>query len=538
MLSQWLKQLPDEAIQNWANKGLLRRGRKLAASGAVDVKPDALGESRIEGKVDGHATSLSAPAFAGLQCACPATGPCQHLIALLITLRDAANDQAEPANEAADDQSEPWLIANPAARQRALGKPAVDKAMDWLRHGAKATITQTHSGVSAALALEENFSVTMIAAGGVEGAVCSCHKERCAHIALVVLQLCADSGLLTIRGSAELDPEQRDLIVRLEAWLVELLGKGLVGLSSMQLDQGNALATELNQGGLTRCSRMLSALVTLAMADLSRQSVSSPARLREPIAAIWTLVCALKATRRPVPLHELTGEHRRSYHVIRGLELLTLGVEIWQTAAGFRGFSWHCLGQSDGKFYRYGESRAAGMDPTWDPREAWKSTMLGQTPLASLTDHRWQLEHGWLASGNRISGRQGTTTKLQASIEPRDWRRHCRSIATLRQKVAAELSENPVATAASSICMIDDISATMLTFRRHSQRFEGEAAEPGYSLPLVLDGNVAGRAAASRFNRLARDTTAMVVRYRLSQGRLEATPLHVVVNDRFVSVST
>jgi uncharacterized Zn finger protein len=85
MMQEWLRTLDDDAIADWANKGLLKRGAKALA--AVDAGQWELAANQARAGIEGHVQTLAGAGFATLQCSCPAFGPCHHLCALLLGLR-------------------------------------------------------------------------------------------------------------------------------------------------------------------------------------------------------------------------------------------------------------------------------------------------------------------------------------------------------------------------------------------------------------------------------------------------------------------
>ena len=83
-IRDWILQLNEAYLSTWANRGLLRRGKKLM---------DKFGPHSLSWKpypsasLDGHQQQLTAATVDALECDCPATGPCHHLIAFVLCLQ-------------------------------------------------------------------------------------------------------------------------------------------------------------------------------------------------------------------------------------------------------------------------------------------------------------------------------------------------------------------------------------------------------------------------------------------------------------------
>ena len=137
MMRQWLRALEDDAIADWANRGLLKRGAKALA--IADTGRWQLEASHARADIEGHVQTLGAAGFATLQCSCPAYGPCHHLCAFLLGLRGRLADTPALQEQAAAPAA-PWLEGDAQAVSQAFGAAAQRKALRWMAQGFEAVL--------------------------------------------------------------------------------------------------------------------------------------------------------------------------------------------------------------------------------------------------------------------------------------------------------------------------------------------------------------------------------------------------------------
>ena len=65
-LIAWIKDLNEDYLADWANRGLLRRGRKLAES--QDASICVVAETGYQAEIEGQQQTLEAPSFEHLNC--------------------------------------------------------------------------------------------------------------------------------------------------------------------------------------------------------------------------------------------------------------------------------------------------------------------------------------------------------------------------------------------------------------------------------------------------------------------------------------
>lgn len=409
MMQQWLRSLDDAQIADWANKGLMRRGSKALASS--DPASWTLEESSAQAQIEGQQQRLSGVGFSELSCDCPAFGPCHHLTAFLLGLRERLASEPEAAAPAADTEpATPWLDGDADICTQAFGAALARRGLSWLGNGCEASIEISGSGVVATLLDPDEATVRIPRAGGLAASTCSCKAERCAHRVLTLLQLRRDADLpIPEIPEPSLSSDGKARLQQLEDWLLALVMQGSAAIGPSFIDQGEALGTALRQADLPRPAQAVQALVQLLRDDQARMGGAAE-KLADALAAIWVLVRGLRASPLPRPFRELAGVLRRGYRRRDGLLLRAEGVEVWETLTGFRGFTLYLRELASGDCYRWSEARGREQDPQWEPIRALQhSARIDRSDAASLFEQVHRLNLGWVSGDGRLSAREGTS---------------------------------------------------------------------------------------------------------------------------------
>lgn len=406
MMWEWLRRLDDEAIVDWANKGLLRRGAKTLAT----TNPDGwtLTAEHAEANIESYTQTLGGAGFAALHCDCPAYGPCHHLCAFVLGLRARAATAANSGDIPTESAATPWLDGAADSVANAFGSPAERKALHWLAQGFEATLSENHSGLVAELNDPDEVTVRIPRAGGLAAASCSCKAATCAHRALAALQARRAAGVATPPlPETVLNDTALACLSQTRQWLTALSLQGTSGIGPAFLDQGQTLATELRQADLPRPSAMLDTLVANLRDDrLGRGGATE--RIADTLAALWMCLRGLAQQPMPRPFRELAGVHRQSYRRSGDLVLHGIAAEIWHTGNGQRGFSVHFQDAGSGRYLRWSESRRHDFDPNWFPETALAGASLGERPVQRLLASPQRLLRGWVSDDGRLSAREGT----------------------------------------------------------------------------------------------------------------------------------
>lgn len=418
MMWHWLRTVDEEAIGVWANKGLLRRGAKVLA-GSAPVQWTLL-PAEARASIEGHTQRVEGVGFARLSCDCPALGPCHHLCAFLLGLRQHLLEQPGQAPDSGDaglatggDDARsvlpaPWLAEDFSVLERALGAAHVRRALHWRARGIEVALETCDGVLIGQFSEPEEVTVRIPSAGGLAASTCGCKAAQCAHRARVVLQAREAAGApLPETPVQALEPVALARLAQLDDWLQALVLQGSTGLGGAFIDQGDALATELRQAGLPRLGNSLQALLALLRDEQARRGGAAE-RLPGVLAAVWMLARGLRQTPLPRPYAEMAGEHRRTYHRLEGVSLLGVAAEVWDTLSGHRGFSVHFLAPGLGRYFSWSESRARDLDAQWMAEDALREGQLAGVATDVLLTRPLCLLNGWASRDGRLSAREGS----------------------------------------------------------------------------------------------------------------------------------
>ncbi|PAU51817.1 hypothetical protein [Pseudomonas indica] len=562
-LRDWLRTVDDDTLVAWANRGLLRRGQKLLETqvpGGWKLEAE-----RASAEIDGHRQTVDGVGFAHLACTCPAMGPCHHLLCFLLGLRqrlateasDARPDNAAvpattatpvpgpqasatstagaaaPATPAADSPAaEPWLILDPDVRLAALGRPALTRAQRWLAQGLSAEVEIAADKLVATLDAPEDARLTIPRTGGLAASVCSCRESRCAHRALVVLQLARDANpddAAATLGTVEALGEYRlATLTALDGWLAELATLGMNGASALLVARGEALATELVQADLPHPGRMLSRLARALDDERRAMAGSSVARVRRQLAELLAHRRALARSPLPQPLPLLAGVHRRSFSPRSNLALICVAAECWETTSGFHGFSLHFLSSSDGRAYSLSEARALALNPTWHPAKALAAATFAGHRVTALPGMACLLEKGWVSEDGRLASREGTRLRIEGPVGVDTLRMLAESPTDRLYRVAEHRitwlyrpDPHPWGVTAAQITALP-------AFDRFAQRWMGKAtSDEGEPFSIVLPGSAAGTRAAELLQRTGTTCVWLFGRWSVEQNRAVLAPIAI-----------
>jgi len=434
-IQAWLTEIDEPTIEDWANKGLLRRGHKLAAGAA----PDTI---RVEGEtlcgvLDGHRQVLQGAGFGTLDCGCPATGVCHHQVAFLLVAKAWAaalpggdaplgSAGAAPESDAAAAEIPDWVRVPEAALTRLLGRAPLARARRWMRLGVDIALAETPAGWVGEMTLDEHHRVRIPRSGGPAATGCTCGASRCLHGALAVLELRRRRGLSEPdRPEGSLDAGQAEVLGAIREWMLALAATGLGRLASAPIDQARALATAARQEDLPRVAGLLGGLADLLDEEHLGKSHADTRGLGSRLAGLRLLVSVLERGAPGLPWLSLAGVHRTLYAKTTGLGLIGVAPERWQGRDGLEGLSLHLFAPAEARWYRLTESRriepgqrGPQRDP-WTPQAVWKSGRWADGPLLrDLCPAAVELTTGWVSADGRLSGRPGTRVQWRALTDP------------------------------------------------------------------------------------------------------------------------
>lgn len=528
-MQAWLRSLSEETLVSWANRGLFRRAQKLLEG--EEPQSWLLEEGRAQAELDGHRQQLAGVGFEHLQCSCPAFGICHHQLCLLLGLHARltvasvegnSNDNCAPV-----PMAEPWLVLDVDERLRLLGRPALTRAQRWLAQGVEAQLTVDDRLLLAVLDGPQQAEVMIPRAGGLPASLCSCRESRCAHRALVILQLAQaadpDSDLI---ASAALSNTQLQTLTALDHWLAELAAVGVSGGSSLFVARGEALATELLQADLPLPGRVLGRLVHMLDDERLGMAGSHVRLLRQQLAELLAYRRALARTPLPQPLPQLAGVHRRRFVACEGLPLFCLAAECWETASGYQGYSLHFVSPQDGRCYSLSEARVKSLNPLWRAEEALaQATFAGQAAIKLLGMH-CLLERGWVSEEGRLSNREGTRLQVLGAWSQSALLAMAETPATRLHRIADHRSGWLYRGDPQSLGLVAAKYIKGPAFERLTQRWLGEAhGMDGSQFRIALAASPASARAVRILQQAEKDTVWLFGRWSIENDLLCLTPI-------------
>ncbi len=403
-LTAWLRQLDDDMLAGWANRGLLRRARGvLAAVGDVDAAWTAEG---LRSAIEGQTQTLDGPGFQHLRCGCPANGACHHALAALLHWAAQFAVEAEQETATADDAPPFWNRPDWAPLERALGAAALRRAAAWLEGDATVQFTATGTQLDALLQGDVDARLRFDAALGPDAAVCTCAQPRCAHRALALLVWRRQQGLDTGAPLSSPRPRSERVVhVAVRSARLALAGEGQAQLSTTRIDDLTALAQRCRQAELPLLSYALRALQHALAEEFARRGRGRPETVARLLAHAWARLRALEANPAPQPRTQLTGRHRRDYRPAAPLDLQLLALERWDLDADRAGFSLHAWCLNTRRWWRLPVADYAGFD---GDRPDWRSHAWAGRTLPTLLGHRLRLIGAWASADGSLTARADT----------------------------------------------------------------------------------------------------------------------------------
>lgn len=558
-LTSWLLSLSDEMLVDWANKGLLRRASK--ALDKQDLSLWLVSEEEATGLVDGFELKLKGVGLHNMQCNCPATTTCYHMLVFCLGLRQSLRTQniiTLPRHASSDDlgdvqeNTKPWLVQDEKQAYRLFGKANWDRAQLWALQGVSVNAAEHAHGLVAEVEADKSYRVSIPTVEGIGASICSCKKEKCAHRALVCLTLSTDAGFLANRSPIEtLSETQRQTTVRAESWLQALLLRGLASLSTTQVKSGLVLATELTQADMPRLGKLMKTLLTTLQDELNNQWLSSPNRIRQPVTELLGLLTALRQRTLPAPLLQLIGVHRRAYKLKKGLILVGLTPEFWQTLSGYEGYSLYFWAPHNNRYYAFSETRNRATYQTrdnWNSYSAWQTGMLGGKSLRDLCGRSFTLLKGWCTDEGRISGRDGTLLHVEDN-KPMITEKMAQPLCHLVDELGGMILATPFSPPPTLLKTIKITQLQPLKFDRFSQTWQGEGVSTMHqrfnhegtvekiSFSIQIGGRDHDQQQGQYFNNLADKAEALFGRWSIQKGRLTCYPIALFTGGLAISLS-
>lgn len=412
----------DASLEHLANKGLVRRAKKLlAGEHTVDFAETEAGcvVSGAEWSVEFSADS---PVQDG-RCGCSTAGVCQHLIAAIVHLRETAPGSpstetveavrtvdAETIEQAllalTDDELTKWAKTADsrwaASRAEALNRDEVEvERSEYLA----VTLPTPHPSV---LFMGPTLDDAIVKPAG--------PKDR-RSVALSVLALWKREGRNYSAPAAksnapinELVEERSSVLRRAQNLAEELLAVGLLYASEVEAERIGSLSASLRGVKLYRLAALaersadqIDALVALSAAADSARLLSLLAELH--VVAEATARRLANGVALPVGL---VGSARAAYENVGHLDLIGLGSYHWENAR-FAGTT-TVVAQSATTIYSVHETTRA------NGRSLANSGWTGVSSISAVTGHRMALANAQASADTRLSSGEKSTVSVGSLV--------------------------------------------------------------------------------------------------------------------------
>ena len=399
----------DAALEALVSKGVMRRARRDFESGLATIS--VRGDADASVLADGQTVEIDARGPSAARCTCPAGRLCRHVLLAVMALRaDGAAPETDAASHTATDAeaSTGSVIAEICAITQAdLMKFA---GADW---DAAVTLSATSDGVSITpcgrncrveLAASP-VSVTFIAGQGLKNAVYKGPKTRARTvIAACAILLRAKHGIAVETGEDDAARADAPLAAEFLGDSHDTLARAtrivLAGSSPIAVDLLFDLAISARAQAAPRLTAQLRRLARLAGLAITRDVGFEADRFLAEAARTFALIEALKGD---AANPALTGSLRRDYRAHPALDLWILGASRWRSETGARGLTLYGFSPESKQWHSASFARAAGQDPSFDPKTAYRLPLWSAGPAENLMGSAVHLPEPLVAAERSIA---------------------------------------------------------------------------------------------------------------------------------------
>jgi hypothetical protein len=398
----------DNALEALASKGLVRRARRDFDAGLASVKQRD--ETSAAVTADGQEVSIDKRGPKEAKCDCPADGVCRHILLTVIALRET-REAGAPVATPMPAQPEEAPAQSAAADIRSMTQAQLEKfaGADWTAAIAMAESAKdakiTSTGTSCTVDLEGGAASVTFIAGGIKNAAFKGPKARKRMlVAAAAIVLRTSEGVKLERSDTESTEAEETLS---QAFLQEA-ADALVRAVRMTLNGAPLVAAELlfdigisarveSAPRLTSHFRILARQARLAE---KRDIGFEPEAFLAEAARTRALIEALK-TGSDDPI--LTGSLRRDYQPCAAIDLWFLGASRWRSETGARGLTLFAYDAGNRRWLSATFARAAGQDPTFDPRQTYHAPIWGADSPVNLMGNLWHVPHPLISKDGAIA---------------------------------------------------------------------------------------------------------------------------------------
>lgn len=479
----------DASLEHLANKGLVRRARKLLDGADVELV-DAESAATVSG--DGWSVEFAVgEPLQTARCDCSTAGICQHMVASIMVLRDRGEASPSDTTEETDAPTpvaaadiERFLLALTDAELLAFTKTADAR---WAASRAEALVPEevfVDRDAYVAVELPTPHPSVRFMGDSLDQAIVkpSGRNDRRA-VGLAVLALWKLEGRsFTAPASSKTAPinelveERSDVLVRTSKLAEDFLAMGLLHVADPEAERIGSLSSSLRGVKLYRMAALAERAADQvdALADLSANA--DTARLLDQLAELAALAEATSERMSSgVALPEgLVGTARAQYEDVGHLELLGLGDYAWGNArfsgtttvvaeSASRIYSVHCTTKANG--------RAITNASQWSG--------VGSVP--AVTGSTFTLANAHASSNARLSSSDKSTATLSRRLEESD----LAAIAWTGTAPAVGSRLLGSTTSTWAVCPVDDV-ITPATFDPIDQELVWQITSAGQPVTVRL----------------------------------------------------
>jgi hypothetical protein len=398
----------DAALEALSSKGLVRRARRDLEAGLAQVGERGATSATVS--ADGQTVAIDARGLAHCRCTCPAGGVCRHIVLAIMALRgaDAAPASAASAQQPGEMAGESPLRAVDDLRALAEAELRKFAGASWAQ-----AVTLADASRDAAIHEDgrncrvefatEAVSVTFIAGQPLRAVAYKGPKTRARAVTAAAAIVVRARHGVAVEAVEPAEPEQRlsaEFLDSAREAVVRTARSVLTGPSPLTIDTLFDLAISARADAAPRLTAQLRALASDAGLALKRDVNFEPARFVAAAADTVALIEGLSAA----PLDAaLTGSLRRNYEPHDTLDPWLLCASHWRSETGARGVTFHAFDARERKWYSATIARAAGQDPMFDPKTAYRQPLWGAGQPETLMGKRLTLSQPLVAADRSIA---------------------------------------------------------------------------------------------------------------------------------------
>ena len=416
----------DEAWAALANRGLLRRARKDLEQTQPTLEEEGQEELRV--RVGSHVVRFDGRGPAQAVCTCPATGPCQHLVAAGLWL----SSQSGGSNAHQTSNQEERGRHDHARHGELMGFGAAE----LVAHAGRAGHRWAHQyacdlelerdvrvspGRSTSITLTSPRVTFRYMGGGLAGLVADTHLpslEKYQAAAVLAYQRAhgvePEPPAPPVRRAAvreePLEPSRARLREATGRLLVDIVRLGLSHLSPAVHERFETVAVWAQGASYHRLALVLRRLADHVELLLVRSAQADEERLLDEAALAFGLVTALEsaAGQGPAPSH-LLGQSRSRYDTERRMDVIGLGSVPWHTGSGYHGLTTLFWWPHEQRFLSLTDARPDTL-AMWNPRSRHGAPgpWQGLPSPSAAAGARLLLTDAQLSGNGRLSGVERT----------------------------------------------------------------------------------------------------------------------------------